>query len=812
MSDTFEEALKRRKPGYWNDKNNRKSFLLLLEEKLGIKKPIDWYKIKKTDLESKKIGFSTGGFFDYYNSLKSALKDLTDYKLLDWKFHSVGKWEFPDSSEQYKIKYENFKNKLEQKEEITEEDKPTFRLFFDNIWKEEKIKDYKDLYNITQDIIIKKYEGGGIISSSNMTYQKLISIAYPEYKFYNFLFCTNAERGHWDKIDNCKEALLYYYDYNNFNSMECFYSVSRKMLDSFGLSRPIEKYGNVFKLLNNCFPEFNWDKDKFKRRDWSYCEDVKAVIYKIMISNNWCIEDLYNISQDFMIEKGYSGLMTKYNGSILYLLQDIFPDIKWYAFLFQRTPSFYWDNIENRKEAIEWLCNKIGCSCDEYGFYDLQAKNFKENNLGGLYGKYGSNIINLIKNTYPDVKLKHYKFLFARKWLIEMNGSLNISNLKEYIKDFEKENYIINKEDWYDISRHSLTCGIFNYFDNLINLLDAVYPDYNWDITKFKKVIWNDIDKTEIYKHVHNLGIKLGYKCNSDWYNITCKLVMDNMDNNLFGSYYDHSPIRMLRDVYPNFEWNEWEFGMAPLHTWEDPENHIKYFKWLYNKLNYKTYDDFYIITYETIYLYKGAGVLSKYNNSIYTFLKTVCPEHGWDKKKFKCNSYSKSCIEWLNYIEKITSITIQNKLTEEGEFIIKTEYNKWKADGYYKAKNNEELLRIIKILKKKFNVHFKQNSLEIIFEFHGDFWHGNPNVLKKDGTKKYNENLVNRVNGKTFKELYKATIDREENIKQDYNLISIWENDWKKYRIQNNLNKKNRFTDKDQEQKKEIVIKFIEV
>jgi hypothetical protein len=290
--------------------------------------------------------------------------------------------------------------------------------------------------------------------------------------------------------------------------------------------------------------------------------------------------------------------------------------------------------------------------CDEYGFYQLQGKHFKENKLGGLYVKYGSSIIELLKNTYPDIILKPYKFTVARNWIIDSDGNLNINNLKEYIKDFEKENNIMNKEDWYSINRNYLNCGIFNYVDNLMDLLIIVYPDYEWDITKFKKVNWKDVDKIEIHKHVHNLGIKLGYKCKDDWYNITAKLIRNNMDNNLFGSYYDDSPIGMLRDVYPDTEWNEWEFGMASIHTWENSENHRKYFEWLYNKLNYKTYDDFYNITYETIYLYKGGGVLSKYNNSIYTFLKTVYPEHEWDKKKFKCNSYSKSCIEWLNYIE----------------------------------------------------------------------------------------------------------------------------------------------------------------
>ncbi len=46
-----------------------------------------------------------------------------------------------------------------------------------------------------------------------------------------------------------------------------------------------------------------------------------------------------------------------------------------------------------------------------------------------------------------------------------------------------------------------------------------------------------------------------------------------------------------------------------------------------------------------------------------------------------------------------------------------------------------------------------------IIYEFNGDFWHGNPNIYKGDD--------INKVNGIKYGELYKKTIERE-----DYNLF----------------------------------------
>jgi G:T-mismatch repair DNA endonuclease (very short patch repair protein) len=60
------------------------------------------------------------------------------------------------------------------------------------------------------------------------------------------------------------------------------------------------------------------------------------------------------------------------------------------------------------------------------------------------------------------------------------------------------------------------------------------------------------------------------------------------------------------------------------------------------------------------------------------------------------------------------------------------------------------------------------------IYEFYGDFWHGNPNLYKPD--------KLNIYCGKTMKELYDKTIQRENKLKSmGYKFITIWENDWKK-------------------------------
>lgn len=117
---------------------------------------------------------------------------------------------------------------------------------------------------------------------------------------------------------------------------------------------------------------------------------------------------------------------------------------------------------------------------------------------------------------------------------------------------------------------------------------------------------------------------------------------------------------------------------------------------------------------------------------------KQGCPECQTQKK------YSKAQIEWLNFLQLKDSITIQHALNS-GEFVIPT--TNYKADGYCKETNT-------------------------IYEFHGDYWHGNPDIYTSDS--------YNKTTKCSFGELYKKTIKKEKQlIGLGYNIVVMWENTW---------------------------------
>ncbi len=111
-----------------------------------------------------------------------------------------------------------------------------------------------------------------------------------------------------------------------------------------------------------------------------------------------------------------------------------------------------------------------------------------------------------------------------------------------------------------------------------------------------------------------------------------------------------------------------------------------------------------------------------------------------------KCSpQHSKVSIKWLNYLADEYGYNIQHA-ENGGEFTIPG--TRHKVDGYCDKTNT-------------------------IFEFLGDFWHGNPNL--------YNKNDINPRNKISFGELHEKTVNKKlAIINLGYKYIEIWEHDWK--------------------------------
>ena len=68
------------------------------------------------------------------------------------------------------------------------------------------------------------------------------------------------------------------------------------------------------------------------------------------------------------------------------------------------------------------------------------------------------------------------------------------------------------------------------------------------------------------------------------------------------------------------------------------------------------------------------------------------------------------------------------------------------------------------------------------VYQFHGDYWHGN--------IKLFNSFEYNSIAKKTMGDLYQSTLEWDQQIRDlGYNLVVMWESDWKKIRKSVDIN-----------------------
>jgi len=145
---------------------------------------------------------------------------------------------------------------------------------------------------------------------------------------------------------------------------------------------------------------------------------------------------------------------------------------------------------------------------------------------------------------------------------------------------------------------------------------------------------------------------------------------------------------------------------------------------------------------------------LKIFRNKEYLMIELKCPTHGIISQRLdhhlhghgcmRCvPQYSKQQIEWLEYCS-ISKPGIQHA-KNSGEYRIPGTV--FMADGFHAETNT-------------------------IYEYQGDFWHGNPLVFSPTD--------INPKTGTTYGFLYEKTKNKIEEIKSlGYKVVEIWERDW---------------------------------
>jgi len=492
--------------------------------------------------------------------------------------------------------------------------------------------------------------------------------------------------------------------------------------------------------------KITWRPNVRKYADWLFNElgfDLK--------------EQLYAINSDMIVNNyGRSLLFNYFGGSPIDFIRSAYPDYDWVEWKFNRVRQGFWDDSTTHVKFAVSFAKQHNYTKPE-DWYQLTIQKIADYGGAGLLSLHYENsplkfLNEVVIDIFPGYEWNAYSF--------------TNSTIPYYWEDFthrtqfaqrlgEKLGYT-EPEHWYKIKLYMIHqyggAGLVgNYYDDspqkfVFGVLQTIYPDYVWLPWKFDFVsnnFWKEHSNQKSYADW--LGKELNYTRYEDWYDVTLQQIIDKGGGGLVCTYYTGTLFEFLKNVYPEHNWIPWKFKRTSGGAWKDTETQKNALHEFEQKLNFVKPEHWYDIDRQTL---KNHGLLSMmtnyYNTSLSRMICELFPEYNLKRTKFRHN-YSVGSIQWLNYL-KVSVPDMRHILNhDDGEFIIPN--TNYKADGFSKSKN-------------------------CIFEYHGDFWHGNPKL--------YNPCDMNSVSQKTYGELYNTTVGKQLYCEKNGFLYKfIWESEW---------------------------------
>lgn len=229
-------------PFFWKDKDNQKIFMEDIAKQCNINHWQDWYSFDQSIiLENRGNGLLT----HYDGSFIKLL--LSIYPEHPWKV-----WRF--------------------KEDVPNgfwADKKNQRDFFDYVKESLNYKDFRDFYNL-RGSDIQRLGGGGLLRHYKKSLFKALTSVYPEYNWKQWRFWTHSPlpKGYWEKEENIKSALDDVYDELKMSNLLEFQHVPFSYFRKIGLLHLLEKYGGLYPLLYQYYPNIKWP-------DYAIQQDMK---------------------------------------------------------------------------------------------------------------------------------------------------------------------------------------------------------------------------------------------------------------------------------------------------------------------------------------------------------------------------------------------------------------------------------------------------------------------------------------------------------------------------------------------------------
>lgn len=202
-------------------------------------------------------------------------------------------------------------------------------------------------------------------------------------------------------------------------------------------------------------------------------------------------------------------------------------------------------------------------------------------------------------------------------------------------------------DDWYRIFKgnlkdHGAASILRRYYGGkLSNALKELYPEHNWEDSKFAQARLLEPPRTVAQQRGVWLRLEeqLAIKKKEDWYFVTKKALWDSQDARYIMKLHNDSLRISLAAAFPEHHWRPWLFADDARGYWQDISNQREFLDCVgKEEFSVSRLEEWYSVSLKEKMI--PAGVRSMltlyYGNSLPLALVSVYPEHKWEPWRFK--------------------------------------------------------------------------------------------------------------------------------------------------------------------------------
>ncbi len=512
--------------GFWDDAQNQLRYLKWLGDRLGFKTWEDWYRVRARDFVENRggalVGRSRGG-----GMVALIVSRFPEYEWHEWRFNHVptGFWDDPVNRRRY------------------------LKWLGDRLGYEEP----EDWYGLRVEHLLENH-GGSLLMRYKGSPPRVVMSNFPESVWLEWRFAVTPKH-FWSGLDNRSQYLKWLGERLGFETPDDWYRLSYDDLaENHGHNLLLKYSASPCCVIKASFPEHDWLEWRFSRAPLGFWDDAgNRQRYLEWLKERLGFEkteDWYTLTHDILQQNHGGGISAAYGCRVSDLVKDNFPGYDWHEWLFNTTPSGFWDDVTNQRRYLEWLGRKLGCEKPE-DWYQVRAAAFFANRGGPLVKRYNHSYVNMLSSCFPEFEWLEWRFNKRPigAWGDPANRRGAIDWLGEQLGyDDPDDWYLITARDFLD---HGLGGLLSRYNGSPIAAVTDVLTEHDWKEWFFSRIprgYW--AHRRNRRRYLDWLGEELGFAEPGDWTRLSYSDLKWNRGKALY-ELFDWSVRAVLLNTFP---------------------------------------------------------------------------------------------------------------------------------------------------------------------------------------------------------------------------------------------------------------------